>query len=308
MADLVHEQIREHSFDAAIALTTAAGEYLTSCSIPNILDDDNVDTAYIQRLVELANGKLLKFRRKLTWVKLARHEGWLVENFTATTVVSDEDRHELARLVPQAERRGAIHVVPNGVDLQLTTYEAPAFDPKSIISTGALTYNANLDGAIYFCEQILPKIRAEVPDTNFMVTGGYDGVDIPQVVSTGATLTGFLEDIRPKLAGSAALVVPLRIGGGTRLKILEAMALGAPVVSTSLGAAGLGVTHEETALVADDPEEFAECVLRLMRDSELRAKISRNGREYVVSKFGWQRSVEALDRIVHSIAGQGKYR
>lgn len=304
MAKMVEDQLNTHSFDAAIAFTTRAGEYLAQANLPKILDNDNVDTAYFARLVAQGGNLLAKFRRKLTWVKVAGHEQRLVAAFDAVTTVSEEDRQELAKLLPCEKSCRALYVVPNGVDLGLMDYNAPDFDPKRIISTGALTYNANYDAAAFFCERILPGIKAAVPDAEFIITGGHKGIDVSQFIAAGATLMGFLDDIRPTVAGSALLVAPLRIGGGTRLKILEAMALGTPVVATTLGAAGIGVRHGETALIADDPDEFAECVIRLMKNPELRAEIAKNAREHVAAKFGWERSVKAMEYALKSIARQ----
>jgi sugar transferase (PEP-CTERM/EpsH1 system associated) len=301
MSRLVLERTGNHRFDATIALTTLSAEYLLRCRIPRILDNDNADSAYFARLAGLNDNSMAKFRRKLTWVKVAGHERRLVAAFDATLTVSEEDKRELERLLPSAKKREAIHVVANGVDLGLVGYQGPSTDPRCIISTGALTYHANLDATAFFCEQILPSIRRDIPDVRFLVTGRHDGVDTAALAAAGAELTGFLDDIRPAVAGSAALVVPTRIGGGTRLKILEAMALGAPVVSTTLGAMGLGLRHGETALLADDPAEFAECTLRLMRDAELRGRIVENARRYVAANFGWERSVDALEQVVQSV-------
>ncbi len=301
MARLVQEEIRSESFDAAIALTTKAGEYLKSCKLPKILDNDNVDSAYFARIVSLADNPFNKFRRKLTWVKVARHEEKLVASFDATTAVSEEDRRALAKQIPSAEDRGAIFVVPNGVDLKLVDYRIETMDPRSLVFTGALTYQANLDAAIFFCEKILPRIRLEVPDVQPIITGSYSGIDVNPLLEAGVTLTGFIEDIRPVVAGSAALVAPLRIGGGTRLKILEAMALGTPVVATKLGAAGIGAEHGRTAFLADNPEDFARYAVSLIKDAALRETISKNAKEYVIVNFGWERSIEALENVVQFV-------
>jgi polysaccharide biosynthesis protein PslH len=303
MAGLVRDQIARTHFDAAIALTTKAGIYLSRHSLPKILDNDNIDSAYLARIVEFTDEPVTKFRRKLAWVKGKRHQRRLAASFDAVTAVSEEDRQELARLIPAAVTRGAIEVVPNGVDFSLLAFHPSRIDSKRVVSTGALTYPANLDAAVFFCEHILPSIRANVRDVTFVQTGSYDGVDTKVVLDAGAALTGFIEDIRPLVSESAALVVPLRIGGGTRLKILESMALGTPVVSTTLGAAGLGLIHERTAMLADDPQEFAACTVRLMRSEQLRETIAENAREYVSQNFGWDRSVEAMERVLHSVSG-----
>jgi glycosyltransferase involved in cell wall biosynthesis len=169
---------------------------------------------------------------------------------------------------------------------------------RQVVSTGALTYHANLDAAVFFCKEVWPAIKKKVPNAHFLVTGSYDGVDTSGIRANGVKLTGYVQDINPVVAGSAALVVPLRIGGGTRLKILESMALGTPVISTELGAMGLGVVHNETALLADTPEDFADCTVRLMTDPKLRQRLSVNGKEYVAERFGWDRSVDALESAI----------
>lgn len=298
MERLIKDRISKYSFDAMIAFTTLMAEYVTCCKMPKILDNDNVDSEYFARLFDLADNPLSKFRRKLTWVKVAHHERRLVSAFDATVAVSEEDKQSLECLFPAMRNRGAIHVVANGVDLGLLDYKHSEVDSNCVVSTGALTYRANLDSALFFCDQILPSIRNLVGDTRFVVTGGYEGVDVAPLMAAGATLTGFLRDVRPAIARSAALVVPTRIGGGTRLKILEAMALGTPVVSTTIGAMGLGLKHQETAMIADHPTEFAECTVQLMRDTELRQRISENGRRYVAANFGWERSVDAMNKVL----------
>jgi len=115
------------------------------------------------------------------------------------------------------------------------------------------------------------------------------------------TLTGFLDDVRPAIAGSAVVVVPTRVGGGTRLKILEAMALGAPVVSTSFGAGGLGAKHGIHLLIGDTPEEFASQVCALMDDRDMRARIARGAREFVATRYGWESITQSLSGILESL-------
>jgi glycosyltransferase involved in cell wall biosynthesis len=120
-------------------------------------------------------------------------------------------------------------------------------------------------------------------------------------LSEGVILTGYLNDIRPCVAQSWACVVPLRVGGGTRLKILEAMALGTPVVSTSKGAEGLEATHGDDILIADMPAEFADAVLRLLDDKALRARLAANGRRLVESRYGWEVIGEKLDQLLRKV-------
>ena len=123
-------------------------------------------------------------------------------------------------------------------------------------------------------------------------------------LGNGAELTGYLNDIRPAVAQSWACVVPLRVGGGTRLKILEAMALGTPVVSTSKGAEGLAVTHGENILIADDPGDFAQAVVCLLGDESLRAKLSANGRRLVEERYSWKTCAHRLEQLLYQVIEQ----
>lgn len=306
MMQMVNDRLKNTRYDAAIALTTMTAEYLRNCPIPRILDNDNVDTAYFDRLAGLSSNLATKFRRKLTWVKVAIHERKLVDEFDATLTVSEDDKKALEMLAPRAAGRQSLHVVQNGVDLGLMDYPESERDPKTLVSTGALTYNANLDGAMFFCQAILPRIKSAIPDARFVVTGGHKGIDVEPLNASGAKLTGFVDDIRPVLSECAALVVPLRIGGGTRLKILEAMALGTPVISTSLGAAGLGLRHEKTALLADSAEDFAHCAVKLMLNPKLGEELAANAREHVKENFGWERSVANLERVISTTINREK--
>jgi glycosyltransferase involved in cell wall biosynthesis len=197
-------------------------------------------------------------------------------------------------------------VIPNGVDLQVNSGDFGAPRPDSLIYPGALTYSANFDAMKFFLEDILPLIRAQRPDASLRITGGYDGVPVHELpLGRGAELTGYLDDVRPAVAQSWGCVIPLRVGSGTRLKALEAMALGTPVISTSKGAEGLEVRHEENILIADDPGEFSQAVLRLLQDEHLRAKLSANGRRLVEERYSWEACARPLERLLNQIAAGG---
>jgi len=199
----------------------------------------------------------------------------------------------------------ALAVVPNGVDLEANSGDFGAPEPDTLIYSGALTYGANFDAMEFFLHDIFPLVKARCPNTNLRITGRYDGVPTERLpLGNGTELTGYLDDIRPAVAQSWGCVVPLQVGGGTRLKILEAMALGTPVISTSKGAEGLKTTHEENILIADDPEDFAQAVLRLLKDENLRARLSANGRRLVEEQYSWETSARQLERLLYQVAQQ----
>ncbi|MGD8807776.1 MAG: glycosyltransferase family 4 protein, partial [Chloroflexota bacterium] len=151
-------------------------------------------------------------------------------------------------------------------------------------------YQANYDAVRYFLAEIYPLIRTARPETTFKVTGSANGALLDGLaLDESVKLTGFVKDIRPEVAGAAVCVIPLREGGGTRLKILEALALGTPVVSTSKGAEGLAVESGKHLLIADDPGHFARETLRLLGDAGLRRALAENGRRLVEAAYDWRR-------------------
>jgi glycosyltransferase involved in cell wall biosynthesis len=165
-----------------------------------------------------------------------------------------------------------------------------------------LSYSANYDALRFFLDEIWPLIRSRRPDARLRVTGRLDGSLDGLAVDSHVEFTGYLPDIRPAVAASWLSVVPLRMGGGTRLKILESMALGTPVVATSKGAEGLGVTSGRDILLADGPSEFAEAVIRLLDSPELREHLAINGRQVVASKYDWNEIGQRFNALVEQVA------
>jgi glycosyltransferase involved in cell wall biosynthesis len=193
-------------------------------------------------------------------------------------------------------------VVPNGVDLDRYRGDFGAPEPSTLVFPGALTYSANFDAVEFFLHKIFPLVKAVRPETILRVTGKTDGVPVDRLpLDEGVILTGYLDDVRPTVARSRVCVTPLLSGGGTRLKILEAMALGTPVVSTRKGAEGLDVTSGEDILIADGPNEFADAILRLLGDETLRARLVANGRKLVQERYGWNRIGRKLNCFLRQV-------
>ena len=221
-------------------------------------------------------------RHGLTWIKHRRYLSRLLPHFRACTVVSEPERRLLATAVPQAPR---IEVIPNAVDVVATASVRGTRNPNGLIFAGSLSYFANHDAMRWFLADVFPRIRAGCPAAHLTVTG--DPGDAALEPNPGVTLTGLLDDVRGAVASAAVSVVPLRIGGGTRLKILESMALGTPVVATSKGAEGLDVVNGEHLLIADEPGQFGDHVLKLLRDPALREHLAGQARELVARRYDW---------------------
>jgi glycosyltransferase involved in cell wall biosynthesis len=303
MENLVKTSLREQSPDVVIASELGTAPYAhNNPDIPCILED--VELGVIHDAWERSAAPFLRWRRGLTWLKTRRYAGRLARRFDACTVVSERERALLSQAAPGYQD---VHVVPNGVDLESLQTGTADPQPNTMIYNGALTYGANYDAMRYFLADILPLIRAGAPEATLRITGSTKDVDVEGLaIDAGVTLTGFLPDIRPVVAGAWACVVPLRVGGGTRLKILEAMALGTPVIATSKGAEGLDVTPEEDILIADEPQAFAAQTVRLLQDPDLRVRLARSGRRLMEARYGWSAIGQGFLRVVENVAREGK--
>ncbi len=240
-----------------------------------------------KRYDELFHLEPKKARKARVWLSshLMRHwEPEIAEQFAKCITVSDLDRC----LLLEANPRLNIGVVPNGVDTYHHQLLGRSSNIPALIFVGNMAYRPNADAAIFFCNEIFPLIKERIAQAEFWIVGRDPANEIAQRNGGGVHVTGRVDDVCPYYAHSAICVVPLRAGGGTRLKILEAMALGRAVVSTSIGCEGLEVVNGEHLLIADTPREFAEKALLLLRDLELRNHIITQARQLVVNRYDWE--------------------
>lgn len=238
----------------------------------------------------------------IQWKKLARYERRCCQAADRVTVVSEVDRRALEGLVAGMEAT----VVSNGVDIA-------AYDPQAvehidlgsaaILFTGKMDFRPNVDGVLWFARQVLPLVLAEMPKAHFYIVGQRPHRRLRALRGRAAvTVTGFVPHIQPYIAGAAAYVVPLRMGGGTRLKILEAMALGKAVVSTSLGCEGFPLMRAgEHLLVADDAVAFAQAVVALLSDPSRRQALGRAARDLVTRWYDWAVIAPRLEAVYSTL-------
>ena len=265
---------------------------------PAVLDELQLAAFYGQ--IASSTGSLSRIRRRLMWAKREAYTRRLMGAFDACTVVSPVERELVRRVAPNLPPP---EVIPNGADL--TPVAGSNSDPVagSIIYAGSVTYAPNLEAVAYFIRDILPQVRAAVPETIFTVTGRTDGVDLDGLrEAEGVRFSGPLDDIRSAIARSWLSVAPICSGGGTRLKILESLAVGTPVVSTSKGVEGLDLVNDRHVLVADDPQAFATAVVRLLCDPKLRRRLGEDGRREVARLYDWERIGAAFCSVVEHAA------
>jgi glycosyltransferase involved in cell wall biosynthesis len=252
--------------------------------VPTILAEENVESDIAGKAYAQANNPVHWLRDWLTWQKLLAFERCWVRRFPVCVAVSERDAAMLRDMSPETQ----VYVVPNGVDTQSFAPRHNSRAPETLLFFGTLSYGPNVEGLIWFCKEVLPKVRASRPNVDLEVVGLNPPPRVTELGQLpGVHIIGFVPDIRAKLWSATTCVVPLHVGGGTRLKILEALAAECPVVSTRVGAEGLSLVDEEHLIIADTAEEFARSILTLLEANDLRHRLAMAGREAVTRRYDW---------------------
>jgi sugar transferase (PEP-CTERM/EpsH1 system associated) len=255
---------------------------------PTVLFQHNVEAMIWQRHYEVQANALKKLYLRDQWRKTLGYERDACRRYDQVAAVSAEDAETMKREFRLTE----VYDVPTGVD---TDYFRPSGEvhpePHHLVFTGSMDWLPNEDGIRYFTEQILPLVKQAVHDVKLTVVGRnpFPGLVELSKRDPAVTVTGRVDDVRPYMERAAAYVVPLRIGGGTRLKIYEAMAMEKPVISTTIGAEGLPVGDGAELLLADTPEDFAAKVVRVLTNEDLARRLGARAAATVRERFGWNR-------------------
>jgi sugar transferase (PEP-CTERM/EpsH1 system associated) len=271
---------------------------------PKVIFTHNVEATIWQRHYQVARNPLWKAACWREYRVMAQVERRYLERADHVLTVSDADRSAFARFLDPAK----ITVIPTGVDVDYFRPEPDREQPHTLVFTGAMDWLANEDAIFYFVEEILPLVRNEVPQAVLWVVGRNPSGRLRALgeKGEGVKVTGSVEDVRPYVRDAAVYIVPLRVGGGTRLKIFEALAMAKAVVSTSVGAEGLPVRPGEEILLADAPEHFAREVVRLLEDPAERSRLGQAGRRLVEREYSWPAVAERFDRVLREVVGREK--
>ncbi len=280
---------RSGKYDMLIAFELDMGVYAQKWSAsPKVFEELELTSLY-----EQSRGSL---RHRLTWWKYTQFMPRLMRGFQGCTVVSEQER-ELVREVIRDQ--SPVEVIPNGVDTQHYQGDFGLKQADTLVYSGALSYYANLDAMQYFVGEVFPLVKARRPNARLLITGSTKGVDLSALPAVeGVEFTGYVEDIRPVVACSQVSIIPLRLGGGTRLKVLESLALGTPVVSTRKGVEGLDLKPGQEYLPADTPEEFAEAILRVLENPPLSEALACQGRALVEDRYDWKTIGKRLEAFL----------
>ena len=301
----VEELLRTGHFDAVVCdFLPPVVNMPRKLACPTILFTHNVEAEIWRRHAETATNPIA--RRLLThqWQRMLRFERDALARFDLVLAVSEADGDTFARLYPGA-LRAPVHVVQTGVDTQ---FFSPASSTPArrahLVFTGSMDWLPNEDGMLYFVRDILPLVRKAEPGATLSIIGRAPTPAVRKLADEhGIAVTGSVDDVRTHVAAGSVYIVPLRIGGGTRLKIFEAMGMGKAVVSTTIGAEGLPVTDGADIAIADEPAAFADAIVRLIRDDAARSRIEAAGRRLVVERYDWsavaQDFQDALTRVTN---------
>jgi polysaccharide biosynthesis protein PslH len=292
----------EGSFDVAVCdFLDAAVNFPHDLVIPTVLFQHNVETEIWRRHVLTEPSQLKKLAYGIEFIKMLRYERIRVRKFQHVIAVSDHDQRLMAAWVDASR----ITVVPTGVDLEQYNPEPSAQPAEPLVMfVGAMDWEPNVDAVEYFCAEVWPAVTAAMPDARFRIVGRNPGRRVRRLASGPIEVTGSVPSVVDHLRQAAVVVVPLRIGGGTRLKIYEAMAAGKAVVSTSIGAEGLDVHHGHDILLADEAPVFAQAVLTLLRDAERRNRYERAAAK-LAAQYDWPAVGDKFMTVLEGLTGRG---
>ena len=293
------------SIDRIITFSSPMAEYVRTVGhIPKLMDFVDLDSEKWGAYAEYQPFPFAMLYR-MEARRLRSYEVTIANEFDQSVFISSEEAEVFRHRVPGR----SVAVVPNGVDLEFFSPSGVSDDKNSsdalkptIVFTAAMDYFPNIDGAQYFCDKIFPRISDVLPEVSFVIVGRKPTPEVLQLARTGVVdVTGTVPDVRPYLARASMAVAPLRIARGVQNKILEAMAMGLPVVGTGNAFQGIGATTQDGIRICDDPMGFADEVIHLLRDKDLRRDCGQRAREFVSQRCRWEDCGTDLEALVHGI-------
>jgi len=256
-----------------------------------VLDEHNIEYDILWRTTAAERPSIRKLYNWANYLKLRREERAAWQRFDGITLTSERDEQLLRRDAPNTPTA----VTPNAVDTDFFQPSGAPVEAGTILFFGAINYYPNTEGLLYFLDEVFPHVKQQHPGARLMIVGQQPPPAIMSRAAEDVIVTGLVDDVRPYMERASVVIAPLRIGGGTRLKIVEAMAMGKPIVATRIGAEGLDVNDGEHILLADTAEEFAGQVVRVLDDSALARRLGQAARQRAESLYTWRAAVDRLE-------------
>lgn len=296
MQQAIRQELQESDYDVVVCdFLTPSVNLTMPIAVPTVLFQHNVEAVIWQRHYKNETNKLKKAFFFSQWRKMLNYERKACQRFDSVVAVSDIDR-DLMQKEFAIER---VYDIPTGVDTDYFEPRQQPANPYELVFTGSMDWMPNEDAIVYFSEEILPLIAARVPQVKLTVVGRNPAERLAALARSNPriNLTGRVDDVRPYMESAAAYIVPIRVGGGTRLKIYEAMAMAKPVISTTIGAEGLAVRDGEDLLIADAPQAFAKAVIAVLEEKAFAERLGQMARKVVCEQFGWNRAAQIFAQV-----------
>ena len=297
MQDAIDRLCSSAPFDIVQLESSLLGKLEVPGSSRIVLDEHNIEHEVFERMWANERSTLRRAFYRAEHKRFERFEEELWRRVDACVVTSAREEAIVRSAAPDT----VTVVVPNGVDVD---YFQPAADrprARTAVFNGVLDYRPNLDAACYLVDELWPRIREREPDAELAIVGRGSTSDLRRLAGPGVTVTGEVPDVRPYLRSASVVVVPIRIGGGTRFKVIEGLAMGKPVVSTTLGAEGIDVEDGRDIVLADDPDDFAASVLALFQDAPAGDSLGRAGRLLVEQRYSWEYAGSCLEALYRRV-------
>lgn len=291
--------LTQNHYDAVLFEGIFIAGYHVPNNLPVIIDQHNIEHELLQRTYQQERSWVRKWYNRWETRKLKPIELERCRKAQGVLVTSEREYLLLKQLAPQC----LVEVVPNGVDTKtFKLIDAQQEVDHRLVFTGTMSYHPNTQAVLFFARECWPLIRAQLPQATWQIVGNSPPPEIERLAELpGVTVTGTVPNVQPYLAAASVVVAPLLVGSGTRLKILEALAMQKAVVSTSLGCEGLAVKDGEHLIVADQPESFALAVIDLLQHAKKRASLGNAGRALVDAEYSWERCGKALNRALEKM-------
>jgi polysaccharide biosynthesis protein PslH len=297
MQEAIDDVCSTENFDVIQLESSFLGTFRFPRNTRLVIDEHNIEYELFQRMCEGERSLSRRVFNHVEYARFRRFEQACWERADACIVTSEREVGAVRTCAPDTP----VAVVPNAVDLD---YFAPCNippEPHTVIFNGTLDYRPNLDAARYLIDDIWPLVRRRYPDAALTLTGRNDGVDIRSLTRPGVRLLGEVPDIRPSVSGAAVVAVPIRIGGGTRLKVLEGLAMGKAMVSTAVGCEGVAVRDGEHLMIADDAPAFASRISEVFEKPGLRDALGQAGRRLIETRYSWKLAGARLEALYRQI-------
>lgn len=302
----IQQIIREHEIHLVHCDLLHVGIYHRAfANLPRILTEHNVESLRLRRWKNVEQNPAIKLFLHLQYKRLHRIESQLCSAFDKCIVVSEADKNELLKMCAVDN----FVTIPNGVDCNYFAPSSEPVIPRTLIWTGGMDSPYNRDAVDYFLDQILPVVKKEIPDIRVCFVGKSPTPGLIKKADKDKhiEIAGYVEDVRPHINRAAVFIAPMRSGSGTKIKILNALAMAKAVVTTCIGAEGIEVTNHENILISDDPETFAHHIVYLIKNPDAAKRMGQNGRRLVLEKYDWK-VIEAKIYQLYESVRQGSNR